>query len=390
MATIGAIEEFLNRRYPEASAQSWDRVGLVTGERDQQVDDVLLTVDVTDAVIDEAARAGAGLIIAHHPLLLRGIHAVDPSDPKGRMLTKLIRSGIGLLTAHTNADVPSGGVADALASVLGLSDIRALAPAVPGLDKIVAYVPTDHTENVIAALADAGAGATDGYDRCAYQVEGTGRFRPLPGSDPYLGSPGEVTQVKENRVEMILERAHRDRVRAALLASHPYEEPAFDITEIAAPPPGSQQTSSQPADVPGLGRLGTITRMRLTDFADQVGKALPTTAGGIRVAGDPQRMVSLVALQAGAGDDLLATARRAGADVYLTSDLRHHPATEAIAWQDAPALIDVSHWAAEWTWLPVLKDQLQEAFNAEQPDLSITVCRLRTDAWSWTVGAETR
>lgn len=399
MITIGTVEQLVNSWYPPGTAESWDRVGLVTGARDQEVTSVLLTVDVTDAVIEQAVRAGAGLIIAHHPLLLRGIHAVDPADPKGRMLTRLIRQEIGLITAHTNADIPAGGVADALATTLGLADTAPLVrssegqnkdglDSKDGLDKIVSYVPHEHTETVIDALAAAGAGALGSYDRCSYQTAGTGRFRPLPGSDPYSGAAGEVSQVTEDRVEMILPRALRDRVRTALLASHPYEQPAYDITELAAPDGDAVGGSPAQRHVSGLGRLGTITSTRLADFADQVASVLPAAAGGIRVAGDPDRSVSSVAVQAGAGDDLLTTARRCGADVYLTSDLRHHPASEAIAWAEAPALIDISHWAAEWTWLPVLRDQLLGVFTADRPELSVTVSTIRTDAWTWTVGAE--
>lgn len=390
MITIGAVEEFLHDRYPPSSAENWDRVGLVTGDRAAQAGTVMLTVDVTDAVIEHARRIGAGLIIAHHPLLLRGIHAVDPAEPKGRMLTDLIAAGIGVITAHTNADIPVGGVADALASALGVADRRPMVATEPGLDKITAYVPQEDTETVIAALARAGAGAIGDYDCCAYQTPGTGQFRPLPGADPYLGATGEVTRVTEDRIEMIADRGLRHRIRAALLAAHPYEEPAYDITEVAEPSGAARTSTPQDtAPISGLGRIGTIAATRLADLADQVAAALPATAGGIRVAGDPDQTVARIAIQGGAGDDLLTTAHRLGADVFLTSDLRHHPASEARSWADAPALIDVSHWAAEWTWLPVLRDQLGEAFG-DQPGLSVTVDRTRTDAWSWTVGAEKR
>lgn len=387
MITVGAVEEFLHDLYPPGSAQGWDRVGLVTGDRAARAGHILLTVDVTDAVIEQARRLGAGMIVAHHPLLLRGIHAVDPDDPKGRMLTELIRNGIGLITAHTNADVPPGGVADALASALGVADRRPMVPTVHGLDKISTYVPQEHTEAVIAALGDVGAGAIGRYDRCAYQTPGTGRFRPLPGSDPYLGAADEVTRVTEDRVEMIADRGLRRQIRTALLAAHPYEEPAFDITEVAAPE-GPSRTAPAPGQgsVSGLGRIGDIAPARLADFVDRVADTLPATAGGVRAAGDPDRTVTRIAIQGGAGDDLLDTARHLGADVFVTSDLRHHPATEALAWDDAPALIDVSHWAAEWTWLPMLRERLVAAFG-DEPGLPVTVDRTRTDAWSWTVGA---
>jgi dinuclear metal center YbgI/SA1388 family protein len=348
----------------------------VTGDISQPVRGMLLTVDVTDAVIDQAAQVGADLIIAHHPLLLRGISTVDPRHPKGRMITTLIRQRIGLITAHTNADIPAGGVADSLATALGVTGTRPLRPvSVHPVDKLVSYVPVDHVPAVIDALAAAGAGAIGNYDRCAFTSSGTGTFRPLPGAQPYIGNVGTPEEVAEERIEMIMDRGRRSAVIRALLNAHPYEEPAYDVTELAVP--------ADTAPTAGLGRIGTIEPISLTAFAERVADVLPATPTGIRVAGDPDRMISTVALQGGSGDDLLDTARAAGADVYLTSDLRHHPASEALAWPDAPALIDVPHSAAEWTWLPRLQQELRARFG---PDLPITVSDLRTDPWDFVVG----
>ncbi len=376
MITIGDIERVLTHHYPPRSAESWDRVGLVTGDIDRPVERILLTVDVTDAVIAEGARAGADLIIAHHPLLLRGITSVDPRQPKGRMITALVRHGIGLITAHTNADIPAGGVADSLADALGLTDTRPLRPVpVDPADKLTCYVPADHVDAVIDALASAGAGAVGAYDRCAFTAPGTGTFRPLSGAEPYLGTVGSAEQVAEHRVEMIMDRSRRSAVVAALLAAHPYEQPAYDVVETAAP------ADTGPAA--GLGRIGTVPATTLADFARHVTEVLPATPAGVRVAGDRDRPVHTVALQAGAGDDLLDAARAAGADAYLTSDLRHHPAAEAVAWPSAPALIDVPHWAAEWTWLPRLREELTDRCTET---LTVTVSTIRTDPWDFVVG----
>lgn len=374
MITIGELESLLDRWYPPSSAESWDRVGLVTGDAGDPVQGLLLTVDVTDAVIDQAAALGADLIIAHHPLLLRGVNAIDPRHPKGRMITSLIRSRIGLITAHTNADIPGGGVSDALATVLGLTGTRPLrAVAVHPADQLVTYVPHDHTEAVIDALAEAGAGALGAYERAAFTVTGSGTFTPGTGARPAIGELGRREEVTEDLVEMILDRRFRRRVIAALLQTHPYEVPAYQVLEVAAP--------ADITEAAGLGRIGQIPATTLARFADQVATALPRTAAGIRVAGDPERMISTVAVQGGAGDDLLDTARSAGADAYLTSDLRHHPAGEAIAWDHAPALIDVPHWAAEWTWLPRLRADLVDQLGR----LPITISEICTDPWTFRV-----
>jgi dinuclear metal center YbgI/SA1388 family protein len=372
MITIGELEVVLGQHYPARTAESWDRVGLVTGDPGEPVRGVLLTVDVTDAVIQQAATIGANLIIAHHPLLLRGVNSIDPRSPKGRMITLLIRSGIALITAHTNADIPVGGVADALAATVGLIDARPLRE-VPGqpVDKLITYVPSDQTDAVIDALSAVGAGSIGNYQRCAFTVTGTGTFEPGPGADPVIGSVGSRERVAEDLVEMIMDRRLRDRVLAALLEVHPYEEPAYQVIEVVLP--------ADLAPTAGMGRIGRIEPTTLAAFADRLASVLPATAGGIRVAGDPDRIITTVALQGGAGDDLLDVARLAGADVYLTSDLRHHPASEAIAWDNAPALIDVAHWAAEWTWLPRLREELVGQLDG----ITVTVSELSTDPWTF-------
>ncbi|GAA2099455.1 Nif3-like dinuclear metal center hexameric protein [Microlunatus panaciterrae] len=374
--TIGSLVSLLEGLYPPARAEDWDRVGLVIGARSAEVRRVLYTVDVTWAVVEQARRRDAQLIIAHHPLLLRGIHAVDLDHPKGRLVAQLITSGIGLYVAHTNADVPTGGTVDALAHTLGLQDCRPLVPApAERLDKIITFVPNDHAQQLTDALAVAGAGAVGDYDRCAFLTEGTGTFRPLEGSDPYLGRTGQVERVSETRIEMVLDRSRRDAVVSALLAAHPYETPAYDVLELAAV-----------AGDAGLGRVGTLPVPRsLRDFAATVAAALPPTAVGARVSGVADQEISVVAVQAGAGDDLLDVARSSGADVYVTSDLRHHPASEAREWSPAPALIDIPHWAAEWTWLPVVRTLVDDGLAATGHRVESVISEICTDPWDFVI-----
>lgn len=369
MTSFGDLVGWLDARYPPASAEPWDRVGVVCGEPDRPVSRVLLTVDVTPEVVAEARELGVRAIIAHHPLLLRGVHGIDPRTPKGRMVTDLVSWRIGLVCAHTNADIGPYGTVAALAARLGLRDPRPLRPRpATALDKLVTFVPTDHTDTVVDALAGAGAGAIGDYDRCHFTTPGTGSFRPLAGASPHLGEVDRVERVSEDRVEMVLPRTHRSAVLRALLTAHPYEEPAWDLFELA---------STDSPDT-GMGRIGSVEPTTVGAFAEHVAASLPRTAVGVRVAGDPDRAVQTVAVQAGAGDDLLDEARRQGADLYLTSDLRHHPASEAVCWPGSPALLDVSHWAAEWTWLPVLQGLLR----AEHQSLDVVVSELNTDPWT--------
>ncbi|MFE3461758.1 Nif3-like dinuclear metal center hexameric protein [Nocardiopsis aegyptia] len=261
--------------YPPRWAASWDAVGLVCGDPAQGVGRVLFAVDPVEAVVDEALDWGADLIVTHHPLMLRGVTSVAAHTPKGRVVHRLIRAGVALYTAHTNADTAAPGVSDALARAVGL----------------------------------------------------TGPLRPL---DP-------------------------------------------DPTD----PEGRR----------GIGRVGTLAEpMALGDFAAQVRDGLPDTPAGIRAAGDLDRRVSTVAVSGGAGDSLLDAARAAGADVFVTSDLRHHPATEFVALPGAPALIDTPHFASEWPWLQDGADHLVAALGRtggrNGANVETRVSTTVTDAWS--------
>ena len=278
MPTLATICAQLEHSFSPSWAAAWDAVGLVCGDPDQPIHRILFAVDVTTAVVTEAEAWEADLIVAHHPLLLRGVHSVAADTPKGAFLHRLIRAGIALYTAHTNADVANPGVSDALAATVGLAaDLRPLSP--------------------------------------------------------------DMSDTEGRR---------------------------------------------------GLGRVGELTEpMALGAFAEQVVAGLPETAAGIRVAGERRRPVRTVAVCGGAGDSLLAEARTAGVDVFVTSDLRHHPAVE-FADTSTTALIDTPHWASEWPWLPVAAAELCQALGgslaAEHTTVEVRVSTLVTDAWHDALG----
>jgi putative NIF3 family GTP cyclohydrolase 1 type 2 len=202
-------------------------------------------------------------------------------------------------------------------------------------------------------------------------VPGIGTFRPGEGAQPVIGTIGRVEQVPETRVEMVLPRARRTEVMRALRAAHPYEEPAFDLLEL-----------SLPAETRGIGRVGQLARPEpLRDFVDRVAAGLPGTAAGVRAAGELDRPVRTVAVCGGAGDSLLDAVRRAGADVYVTADLRHHPAAEALA-EGGCALVDAAHWATEWPWLPQAQRQLGTALREGGATVETRVSRVVSDPWT--------
>lgn len=368
MTSLAHVTALIERWYPPATADDWDAVGLVWGDPAAEVRKVLFAVDPAPAVAEEAVEWGADLLVVHHPLLLKPVHGLAATTPKGRTLTTLANAGCALLTAHTNADQAAYGVSESLALTLGMGDLAPLRPA-PGrqLDKLVVFVPADGAEAMRSALADAGAGAIGDYDQCTFTTAGEGRFRPLAGADPTIGTVGAPEVVDEVRIEAVLDRSRRRRVLQAVFAAHPYEEPAWDLIELADP--GLSTT--------GTGRVGTVEPTTLADFSETVAAALPRTAAGIRFGGDPDRVVRRVAVVGGAGDFMLGELAHSDVDVFVTSDLRHHPASEFLE-ADGPALIDVPHWAAEWTWLPVVRGRVEAAMG---DTVSTRVSEVVTDPW---------
>jgi dinuclear metal center YbgI/SA1388 family protein len=370
---VADVVALVARSYDPSTAEPWDAVGLVAGDPHTPVRRILLAVDPVRAVIDEAVAWGADLLLVHHPLLLAPVSAVAATTPKGRAVHTLVRGGVALLVAHTNADAPEGGVSEAMARALGLFDLRPLEPRPASeLDKVVVFVPTEAAERLVDAMAEAGAGRLGDYERSAFTSTGTGTFRPGVGARPAVGTVGEIAEVSESRIEMVLPRPLRSSVIAALRAAHPYEEPAFDVLELAGIP-----------GTAGHGRIGRLEEpMPLRDFVDRVVASLPANASGARVAGDLDAVVRTVAVCGGSGDFLLDRVRQSGADAYVTSDLRHHPVSELREHESAPALIDVPHWAAEATWLPVAEQRLQAGFAEQGTTVETRVSTLVTDPWT--------
>lgn len=380
-ATLADVVRALEARYPPRTAEQWDRVGLAVGDPAAPVRRVLFAVDPVAAVVDEAEEWGADLLVTHHPLLLRPVHSVAATTYKGALVHRLVRAGCGLYTAHTNADSAHGGVAEALADVLGLvGTVPLVAADAPALDKHVVMAPVDVADALVDAMAAAGAGRVGAYERCAWTTTGQATFTPLEGATPAIGEVGRRETLPEVRVEMVAPRGLRARVVAAMRAAHPYEEPAFDVLELAA----------LPGDT-GLGRVGTLPEpVPLARFAADVAAAVPATAQGVRWAGDPDMPVRRVAVLGGSGDSLFDAVRAADVDAYVTADLRHHPASEQqerAAFESAggpprPALVDLAHAASEWVWLPRAAADLRADLAAGGTTVETRVSTRRTDPWT--------
>ena len=335
MTTVGEVSSALARWAPPQLAESWDNVGLLVGDPDQSVSHVLTTLDVGDAVLDEAAALGAEMIVAFHPPIFSPLARVTADEPSSRLVWRAATERRSLYATHTALDNASPGTSDFLAEALGLTVLGPLVPRAPeGGLKLVTFVPPEATERVVAAMAEAGAGRIGDYAECSFRVRGTGSFRGLAGTRPVVGEAGRLEQVAEDRLEMVVPRAALAAVTAALRATHPYEEVAYDL--LATEP-------TAPASL-GMGRLAEAEPgCTLAELADRVTAA--TMAAHPRVVGDWSRPVRRVAIVGGSGASFIGAARRAGADVLVTGDVKHHDAL--LAARLGLALVDPGHFASE-------------------------------------------
>ncbi|MCS5480685.1 Nif3-like dinuclear metal center hexameric protein [Corynebacterium sp. YIM 101645] len=370
MTTVAEIRSILEEAYPPSLAESWDAVGLICGDPADEVEKVAFALDCTQAVAEEAVRTGAQMLVIHHPLLMRGVTSVAADTPKGRVIHTLIKGGVALFAAHTNADSARPGVNDRLAELVGISSGRPILPkSGQAVDKWGVHIPPADAEEVKQALFEAGAGQIANYRACSFDIEGTGQFMPVEGADPTEGEIGELHRAKEIRVEFVAPARLRGMLLETLRQAHPYEEPAFDIFE-------SVDTSDVAQGV-GLGRIGELPEpMSLRDFTQQVADALPVTEWGVRAAGDPDAMIRRVAVSSGSGDSFLDAVRGLGVDAYVTSDLRHHPVDEYLR-AGGPPVIDTAHWASEFPWTAQAAGIVGEGAGVETH-----VIDLRTDPWT--------
>ncbi|HYF90800.1 MAG TPA: Nif3-like dinuclear metal center hexameric protein [Symbiobacteriaceae bacterium] len=345
--TIGKIAGYVEELAPLAWAESWDNVGLQVGDPARTAGRILVALELTGGVVEEAVAGGAELIVVHHPAIFKPWKAIRFDTPGGKRVERLVRAGIGLYAAHTNLDQAAGGTNDTLAATAGLTTHEVL--LIAGEEKyvkLVVYVPAGHEDAVRNALAKAGAGHIGNYSHCTFQTEGTGTFRPLAGSNPFLGQQGQLEYARELRLETILPESGVRRALQAMLCAHPYEEVAYDLYSLANPGRGR-----------GHGRIGRLeSPVTLQELTLRMKKALGIPH--LRAVGDPGRTVQTVAVGAGSGGMLIPHAARRGADVLITGDVDYHDAQDAA---DAGlAVIDVGHYNSEVIVVPPLAAYLRQ------------------------------
>lgn len=352
MPTVGELAEAF--RPITSLAASWDPAGLQFGDPATEVDRIAVCHEVDDAVVARLEGAPVPLLVAYHPLLFRPTTSlVAGSSPNGRAF-RLIAAGVGLLVVHTGWDVHPGGTADRLAAAADLHDVEPFGRQEgDGAHKVVVFVPAAHEEALVVALADAGAGRIGDYTNCSYASDGTGSFTAPIDGDPFVGAAGERSHVAERRVEMVVPAGRVEPVVRALVATHPYEEPAFDLVPLAGPTRFIGRVGAA-----GSGSLGDLAAL----LSDRLGFA------GVRVAGALDRPVGRVAVVPGSGADFIGAAVGAGADVLVTGDVGHHRARAAL---DAGlAVVDVGHIPGERPGLVALVEEARSRTSLPVLDCS--------------------
>ncbi len=350
----------VDRLAPFALAEPWDHVGLQVGAADDELPCgaagaadvapvVLVALEVDDAVLDEARRLGAPVVVSHHPLIFDPLERLSDDTLAGRLALRAAREGVAVIAAHTSLDKARGGMADVIAGLLGLEAAAPLAPAAADVLKLVGFVPEDDADLVRKALFASGAGVIGEYEHCSWSVSGQGTFFGREGTSPAAGASGRDETVSELRLEVVFPRRLRRRVVGAYVAAHPYEEPAYDVVPL----------ENEIASL-GLGRLGALPApITLAALAAEVAAVLRLPS--VRYAGDGRREVSRVAVLPGSGAEAIARGVAQVADVLITGDVKYHEARAAQA--QGLALIDAPHGVTEQEGMVRWAEQLRDALG---------------------------
>lgn len=352
----------MERIAPTRSAEPWDNVGLLIGDPQQPVSKVMLTIDYTRAVADEAAAAGCQAVIAYHPVIFDPLKRIT----SGSVVYDALRRGIAIYSPHTALDVAEGGTNDMLADAIALTDRHPLKPSEPRDRefKLVTFVPEEHLEKVSNALFAAGCGRIGQYTHCSFRSPGTGTFFGEAGTNPTVGQAGQLEKADEIRVETVVPIGQLPEALQALRQSHPYETPAFDLVRLAAPPEGH-----------GIGRIGKIPGEATAEMLINLLKR-ELAIDRLLIAGPTDRLVRRAAVCAGACGKLLDQAIAQQVDLYITGEMRHHDALRAV--QSGMTVVCTLHSNSERKVL----DRLADRLGKDLPDLHFQVSQADRDPFA--------
>ncbi|NTS42796.1 Nif3-like dinuclear metal center hexameric protein [Flavisolibacter sp. BT320] len=340
---LSAIEVFAA---PELQ-EEYDNAGLITGSKDWECTGVLCTLDVTVAVLEEAVKNNCNLVVAHHPIVFKGLRRINGRSYVEQVIIKAIKADIAIYAAHTNLDNVVLGVNGTIAKKLGLQNTNILQPKQKMLRRLITFAPVDKAEEVRNAVFAAGAGHIGKYSECSFNSEGTGTFKAEKGADPYVGEVGDRHHERETKIEIVYPFYLETQVVKALVSNHPYEEVAYDIFTMDNVHFGI-----------GAGIIGELeTEMDEWEFL----KMLKDRFGLSVIRHTPlrQKPVKTVAVCGGAGSFLIKTALSKGADVYVSADIKYHEFFDA---EGRLVIADIGHYESEQFTVDLLHDLLVEKF----------------------------
>jgi dinuclear metal center YbgI/SA1388 family protein len=349
MHQIKDIINHLESIAPPSLQESYDNSGLLVGDAEAKVTKILVCLDTTESVMEEAIAKGCNLIVAHHPIIWGGLKRITGKNMMERVVMKAIKNDIAIYACHTNLDKVHQGVNSKFAERLQLQELKILKPEDDLLKKLVTYVPKTHLDIVRNAICAAGAGVIGNYDTCTYENEGTGTFKGNKNSNPYLGKKEELSKETEHRLETIFPAYLQQKITRALFSAHPYEEVAYDIYSLDNAHP-----------MVGLGMIGELEKaLTVHDFLKFV--KVQMQAESIRfVNSDPYRMIKRVAICGGAGHFLLQEAISRGADAFITSDVKYHEMMEA---ENHLLYADIGHYESEKYTMELFIELISQKFS---------------------------
>ena len=353
---------------PPGLALDWDNVGLLVGDGGRGVKNILMTIDVTGAVVAEAKKNKAELILSYHPVIWDGLKTVA-AERAGAIVYKLVRSNIAAYSMHTSVDIALGGVNDALAEMVGIVDAEPIGDYVvnPADDKfkLTVFIPVDAVNKVSDAVFAAGAGSIGNYSNCGFAAEGVGSFKPLKGSAPSVGRKGKIEKVSEMRFETVVPAGRIGAVVEAMLKAHPYEMPAYDVIKLA-------ETQNRY----GLGRIGSVAGTTSLDvILERIKKETGAEVAGI--IGKEKRRVRTAAVCAGSCGKIINNVIAAECDLYVTGELKHH---QALAAREAGVtVVCLSHTVSERFILKKIAKDLRKCLKS----VKISVSKQDKDPFNW-------
>ncbi len=353
---ISAIEEFA----PISLQEHYDNCGVQVGDINQKATGALITFDVTPDAIDEAINSNCNLIISHHPITLSGIKKFTGSSLAEKIVIKAIKNKITIYSAHTNIDKVKNGVSGILANKLGLINQSILAPEKDSLLKIITYVPESHAEIVRNAMFNAGAGHIGNYDSCSYNSVGYGTFRGDEDTNPFVGQKGELHKETEVRIESIAPFFLKNKIINAIINNHPYEEPAFDIYNLANENPKV-----------GLGIVGELEKkLSIEEFLTLLKEK--TKSECIRYTNAKVDKIKKVALCGGSGSSFLSNAIHSKADVYVSGDFKYHQFFDGY---DKIMIADIGHYESE----QFIKELFLEIVTKKIPNFAVRLSKINSN-----------